>query len=106
MPDRDNPEFGQRPRIDPEAKTLSEWRITQIEKRLDQELRELRIHIDKSIAESRKYIDDEIKEIRDSTEVRFGKIEKMIYGAFAFVGTPVFGAVVGLFFKGNPLSGG
>lgn len=104
MPDRENPESGQqRPRQ--EAKTLSEWRIEQIEIRLDKELTALRMHVDKSISDTRKYIDDEIKEIREQNDTRFGKIEKFIYGTFVFVGTPVFGAVVGLFFKGSPLSG-
>ena len=105
MPETDPPEFGQpRPRSS-EAKTLSEWRIEQIEKRLDSELKDLRMHVDKSISDTRKYIDDEIKEIREQNDTRFGKIEKFIYGTFVFVGTPVFGAVVGLFFKGNPLGG-
>lgn len=104
MPDTDPPEFGPaRPRS--EAKTLSEWRIEQIEKRLDSELKDLRMHVDKSISDTRKYIDDEIKEIREQNDTRFGKIEKFIYGVFVFVGTPVFGAVVGLFFKGSPLGG-
>lgn len=107
MPERDNyPEPGHaRPRGTPEAKTLSEWRIEQIEIRLDKELTALRAHVDKSISETRKYIDDEIKDIREQNDRRFSKIDKFIYGTFVFVGTPIFGAVVGLFFKGNPLGG-
>ena len=104
MPETDHPD-GQRPRSQNDAKTLSEWRIEQIERRLDSELKDLRMHVDRAISESRKHIDDEIKELREQNDNRFGKIEKFIYGTFVFVGTPIFGAVVGLFFKGSPLVG-
>ena len=105
MPETDPPDFGQRPRAQSDAKTLSEWRIEQIERRLDSELKDLRMHVDRAISESRKHIDDEIKELREQNDTRFSKIEKFIYGTFVFVGTPIFGAVVGLFFKGSPIVG-
>jgi hypothetical protein len=63
------------------------------------------MHVDRAISESRKHIDDEIKELREQNDTRFSKIEKFIYGTFVFVGTPIFGAVVGLFFKGSPIVG-
>lgn len=105
MPDTDPPDFGHRPRADRDARTLSEWRIEKIEQRLDSELKDLRMHVDKAISELRRHNDEEIKELREQNDSRFSKIEKFIYGTFVFVGTPIFGAVVGLFFKGSPLVG-
>lgn len=103
MPDRnDSPDFGQRPRAGSEAKTLSEWRIEQIEYRLDRELKELRAHIDKVLFETRKYVEDEIKVMREHNDKRFGKIENFIIAALLFIATPVVGAMVAVVLKNPP----
>ena len=85
-----------------QAQTLSEWRIEQIEIRLNSELKELRAHIDKSLAETRKYVEDELKEMREHNDKRFGKIENFIIAALLFIATPVVGGMVALVLKNPP----
>lgn len=103
MADTDHPESGGgRPRIIPQAQTLSEWRIEQIEIRLDRELKDLRNHIDKSLGETRRYLEDELKDIREHNDKRFGKIENFIIAALLFIATPVVGAMVAIVLKNPP----
>ena len=100
MSEREAPDPGMRPRV--QAQTLSEWRIEQIEIRLDRELKDLRFHVDRSITEARKYIDDEIKEMREQNDKRFSKIEKFITATLVFISTPVVGAMIALVIKNPP----
>lgn len=102
MPDRDDPESGMRPRSPAQAQTLSEWRIEQIEIRLDRELKDLRVHMDRVLSETRKSLEEELKEIREHNDKRFGKIENFIIAALMFISTPVVGAMVALVLKNPP----
>lgn len=101
MTDREPPDSGMRPRM-PQAQTLSEWRIEQIEIRLNNELKDLRAHIDRCMVETRKYLDEELKEIREQTDKRFGRIENFIIAALMFIATPVVGGLVALVLKNPP----
>lgn len=104
MPENDQQEFGP-PRPRPSytgEKTLSEWRIEQIEFRLERELKDLRIHVDRTLQETRKVLDDEIRDMREHNDKRFGKIENFIIAALLFIATPVIGAMVAIVLKNPP----
>lgn len=65
MPDRDNPaNFGQSPQPQSGAKTLSEYRLEQLELRVNQELRDLRNQSEKNATNMENRIDREMRDLR------------------------------------------
>lgn len=65
MPDRDNPaNFGQSPLSQTGAKTLSEYRLEQLELRVNQEMRDMRIQAEKSATNLENRIDREMRDLR------------------------------------------
>jgi hypothetical protein len=84
------------------AKTLSEWRIEQLETRLEKELNSLRSHIDKCVSEMKNAVESELKDLKEHNDKRFGKIENFIIMALVFIATPVVGGMVALVLKNPP----
>lgn len=65
MPDRDNPSnFGQSPLPQTGVKTLSEYRLEQLELRVNQEIRDLRIQSEKTSTHLENRIDREMRDLR------------------------------------------
>lgn len=69
MPDRDNPSnFGQGPLPNSGVKTLSEYRLEQLELRVNQEIRDLRIQSEKTATNLENRIDREMRDLRSLIE--------------------------------------
>lgn len=69
MPDRDNPSnFGQSPLPQTGVKTLSEYRLEQLELRVNQEIRDLRIQYEKTSNSLENRIDREMRDLRSLIE--------------------------------------
>lgn len=69
MPDRDNPSnFGQSPLPQTGVKTLSEYRLEQLELRVNQEIRDLRIQSEKNSTSMENRIDREMRDLRSLIE--------------------------------------
>lgn len=69
MPDRDNPSnFGQSPLPQTGVKTLSEYRLEQLELRFNQEMRDFRIQSEKTSNSLENRIDREMRDLRSLIE--------------------------------------
>lgn len=69
MPDRDNPSnYGQSPLPQTGVKTLSEYRLEQLELRVNQEIRDLRIQYEKNSNSMENRIEREMRDLRSLIE--------------------------------------
>lgn len=86
----------------PRNSALTEYRIKQIENRLERDSKEARENLDRCIRELKQHYDEELKDIREASEKRFSRLENFIIRALVLVATPVVVGIIALVIKNPP----
>ena len=112
MPDRDDDRSGVSPGS-PAEFSLLQWRMKEIERRAEADLRScreqnerecraIRDQYDREIKAIRDHFEKELRDIGESSEKRFQRIETYMLAPLGILVTLFLGSLVTLLFKGAP----
>ena len=87
---------------DPQRNSLTEYRIKQLENRLERDAKEARDSLDRCVRELKQHYDEELKDLRETNEKRFSRLENFIIRALVLVATPVVVGIIALVIKNPP----